>query len=192
MKLKTLLTLGLLFAATGCEKADPDLKPRSTVNLSHRPVNEALLDGYNLEAMDNAVIRQHTLYAYHFVQHSANLNALGQREASVLAHHYKKNPGPVNLNRGEETDAIYQARVQTLRDWLINGGVDASRITIAEGLPGGDGLSADHVVIVLDRMKSNRLSGASAPDASAGSSSNSESSNQGESTSTTTTQPTPR
>jgi hypothetical protein len=163
MRLERILGLCVVIAATGCQKADPDMKPSGPVNLSHRPANEAMLENYNVTMIDNAIIRQHTLYAYHFEQYGAELNELGRREADVLARHYRKYPGPVNLHQGEESDAIYQARIESLRQRLVQSGVDASRIAIGQDLPGGDGLPANQVVIVLNRMNTSKLSGASAP-----------------------------
>src|SRR5437868_5616250 len=92
-------------ALAGCEKTDPDMKPHGPLNLSHRAMNEGLINQYTQDEIDNAVIRQHTLYPYHFVQQSDQLNSLGRREVYVLAWHYKNYPGPVNLRQGDETKA---------------------------------------------------------------------------------------
>jgi hypothetical protein len=161
----TMTVFGLLAAHAGCQKADPDFKPRGTVNLSHRTVNEALISTYHLRPQDDAIIRQHTIYPYHFVANSATLNPLGRREVYVLAHHYRNNPGPLNVNQGDAPTPLYQSRVNTVKDAMIAAGVSADRVAISDELPGGDGLPSDQVVLVLERMKESKLSGASAPTA---------------------------
>jgi len=41
------------------------------------------------EAVENAIIRQHTLYSYHFVADAPYLTELGERDLDILANHYK-------------------------------------------------------------------------------------------------------
>lgn len=153
----------IMAAASGCQTSDPDLKPRGTLNASHRAVNEALVESARLQSTDAAIIRQHTLYPYHFVQYGSDLNDLGKRDVHILARHYQNNPGPLNVNQGDAPASLYQARVQTVKDAMVMNGVAANRLTIADEMPGGEGLPSDWVVIVLDRMKAGELSGASAP-----------------------------
>lgn len=164
-----LTALCLLALQPGCQKADPDFKPRGTVNLSHRTINEGLVHSYNLRAEDDAIIRQHTIYPYHFIANSAALNALGRREVFVLGQHYRNYPGPLNVHQGDAPGPMYQARVKTITDAMVAAGVPADRVVIADDLPGGSGLPSDQVVIVLDRMRSAKLSGASAPAAASAS-----------------------
>lgn len=143
----------LIIGAFGCKNhGDPDLKPRGPVNRSEAEMNQAIVQAHETQAADNAIIRQHTLYPYHFVENSATLNALGEREAHVLASHFKNNPGPLNLRRGPESDALYQARSQAVKDAMTAAGVAADRIAIADGMPGGDGMGSSQVVLVLERM----------------------------------------
>jgi len=155
---RPLTAAAVLLCLAGCEsndstQRDPDLHPKGVISDAHRPINGAQVRGYQLEQADNAIIRQHTLYPYHFLAHSAELNDLGQREVHVLANHYRLHPGPVNLNRGGEADGLYEARIQTVLAAMTEQGVQASGITVKEGLPGGDGLSSDQVVIVVERMR---------------------------------------
>lgn len=162
-----LTALCLLAAHAGCQKADADFKPRGTVNLSHRPVNEALIHSYSVRHQDDAIVRQHTIYPYHFAHNSATLNALGRREVFVLGHYYRTNPGPLNLHQGDASAALYDARVKAVMDAMVAAGVPSDRIVIKDELPGGDGLPSDQVVLVLQRMTEGDLTGASAPAAAA-------------------------
>jgi hypothetical protein len=155
---RPLAACAVLLCMVGCEsnksaQRDPDLQPKGVISDAHRPINEALVRGYQLEQADNAIITQHTLYPYHFVAHSVELNDLGNREVHVLAKHYRNNPGPVNLNRSDESDGLYEGRIKTVLDTMAKYGVESGRITVKEGLPGGDGLSSNQVVLVVERMR---------------------------------------
>jgi len=155
---RPLAACAVLLCTVGCQSnksapRDPDLQPKGIISDAHGPINSAQVRGYQLEQVDNAIIRQHTLYPYHFVANSAVLNDLGTREVHVLANHYRTHPGPVNLNRDDESDGLYEARIKTVLDAMTEGGVDAGKIAVQEGLPGGDGLSSNQVVLVVERMR---------------------------------------
>jgi hypothetical protein len=113
-------------------------------------VNKALVNTYNDMAIQNAIITQHTLFPYHFVQNSANLNELGERDLAILAGHLRDNPGNVNVRRAGNSSGLYQQRVSTVLDSLKAHGVDTARITIADAMPGGDGMVSERVIVILE------------------------------------------
>lgn len=112
-------------------------------------------------AVRNAIIAQHTLYPYHFNEYGSDLNELGQRDVQVLAAHYKRYAGPVNVRRGPEADGVYQARVKTVVDALKAGGVSEGSIKVADGMAGGEGMGADRVIKILEADQKRTESGAS-------------------------------
>jgi hypothetical protein len=112
-------------------------------------------------AVRNAIIAQHTLYPYHFTEYGADLNELGQRDVQVLAAHYKRYAGPVNVRRGPEADAVYQARVKTVVDALKAGGVAEKSIKVADEMPGGEGMGATRVISILENDLRRMQTGAS-------------------------------
>jgi hypothetical protein len=101
-------------------------------------------------AVRNAIIAQHTLYPYHFVQNSGELNELGRRDAGILASHFRRYPGQVNVRKGPEDGTMYQARVKAVADALVAGGVAQGSVKVGDGMPGGDGASANRVVMILE------------------------------------------
>ena len=115
-------------------------------------MNEMSLRLHFVVAQEAAIIRQHTIYPYHFVPHSAELNGLGMREVDVLARHRVRYPGPVNLRHGDESEELYETRIQTLFDRFASAGLPRESIRIADGLPGGEGASSEEVVIIRSRM----------------------------------------
>ena len=105
---------------------------------------------YRAEAVDNAVIREHTIYPYQFVEGRAELNELGRRDVNVLAEHYGGQGGTLNVRRGDAAQELYMGRCKAVMEALAVAGVDQKRILLADGLPGGDGMSSRQVLIILE------------------------------------------
>ena len=116
-----------------------------------RQVNVELMNAFNDIAMRNAIIAQHTLYPYHFVNNSANLNELGQRDLDVLAAHFAENPGQLNIRAGGVDAGLYSSRIDTVRDRLAAGGIDMGCVSISDGMPGGDGMISERVLLILKK-----------------------------------------
>lgn len=121
--------------------------------------NRKLVDAYSDMAIQNAIITQHTLYPYHFVNNSADLNGVGRRDLAVLIQHFQQNPGQINLQRGSVEEPLYLARKQTVYKSLVDGGIPQDKIQIAEGMPGGDGMPSNSVIEILENAKESPDSG---------------------------------
>jgi len=113
-------------------------------------INAELINALNDSAMRNAIISQHTIFPYHFVENSDKLNELGGHDLSVLAGHFKDNPGPLNVRRNNTTEELYQARVNFVLNRLKQAGVETS-ITVSDGMPGGDGMPSEEVLKIMER-----------------------------------------
>jgi hypothetical protein len=94
-----------------------------------------------------AVLSQHTLFPHHFKANSAELNGLGKRDLSILIDHYVENPGSLNIRNSDTPKALYDSRVAAVKEAMTNAGVN---VAIGNDFAGGDGLTGDHVVTVLD------------------------------------------
>jgi len=140
--------LVMLIALTGlaasCETTDRGVK---------KDVNTQLVNWYNDAAINGAIVAQHTLYPYHFVANGAALNELGERDVDVLAAHYKEHPGNLSVRQGDVAAALYEARVNTVVERMVQAGVEKERISISDALPGGDGMISEHVLTVLERAQ---------------------------------------
>lgn len=117
---------------------------QSTKNLDVELVNTL-----NNIGVENAIITQHTLYPYHFGVDAGELNELGQRDLMVLAGHFKSHPGILNVRRGEASGELYDARVAHVLSRLKEFGVETSRMSVSDGMPGGTGMPAESVVTIL-------------------------------------------
>jgi len=109
------------------------------------------------EMVANAVVAEHAILPHHFVANSAVLNDLGRRDVGLLAAHYKTHPGPVSVRQGGATLDLYQRRVDAVMAALGEAGVDVGYVTVADTLAGGEGLSSDRVIVILDRSQTDRL-----------------------------------
>lgn len=116
-----------------------------------RNLDVELVNTLNNLGVDNAVVAQHTLYPYHFVANGEELNELGQRDLSVLARHFAKHEGTLNVRRGETAPELYEARLTHVIEELKKAGVDTGRMVIADGMPGGDGMASERVVNILEK-----------------------------------------
>ncbi len=59
-----------------------------------RAANEEMVRAYQNDQIANAIVRQKTLFAYHFVPDTPLLTELGEHDLSILATHYKNNVLP--------------------------------------------------------------------------------------------------
>ena len=114
-----------------------------------RAVNPWLVRTVNDIAIRNSIIRQHTVFPYHFIPDGADLNDLGKRDLDVLISHYKANAGPLNVRQGHVTEELYEARVATILEALAEAGVDANRVEISDLPAGGDGMASEEVLVIL-------------------------------------------
>src|SRR5690349_11711373 len=111
-----LLMLGQIGCQSKSTTTNTDLKPKGPVNESQRALNTAMIQTYLGQEADDAIIRQHTLYPYHFVENSATFNELGWRDVRVLSTHFVSYPGPLNVRKGDTPEVLYKARVKAVVD----------------------------------------------------------------------------
>ncbi len=105
-------------------------------------------------SLNNAIVAQHTLYPYHFLNGSGELNDLGARDLCVLTDHFLKSGGDLNVHRGRASQAVYEARVKTVLERLSAAGVPSGAVAVKDGLPGGDGISSERVIVILKEKMS--------------------------------------
>jgi hypothetical protein len=116
-----------------------------------RNLDVELVNTLNDLGVENAVVAQHTLYPYHFAANGEELNELGHRDLAVLARHFAKHEGTLNVRRGETAPELYEARLTYIIEELKNAGVDTGRMVIADGMPGGPGMPSERVVTIMKK-----------------------------------------
>ena len=137
----TSICLGFLLLA-GCSE---EMQKSQDTHL----LNSKLIEAYDDISINNAIVSQHTLYPYHFVNNGAELNELGNNDLRVLIKHFTKNPGKLNIRQGDVSSDIYQARIKTVRKEIAEAGID-EKISISDDMPGGPGMSSEKVLVILE------------------------------------------
>ncbi|MEX0746057.1 MAG: hypothetical protein WD118_10695 [Phycisphaeraceae bacterium] len=130
----------LLALGSGCQSS-----AHETGGIHHTERSESnawLVSSYQQQQMQAAVVRQRTIYPHHFHDRTAELNELGQRDLAILARHFDRWPGELNVRQSEADDPLYEARLVTVRQALEDEGVDLDAMTLADGEPGGDGVAS--------------------------------------------------
>jgi len=148
--------------AVGCQSAENG--PQAT----RHAVNTMFANSYTDAAIKNAILAAHTMYPYHFVPNSQDLNELGISDLGVLAEHYREHPGGLNVYQGGTPKALYQARVRSIMEGLAQMGVDRGRIRISDGLAGGDGMPSEQVVTIMEGGNDAKTTDSPSPEASPG------------------------
>jgi hypothetical protein len=122
-----------------------------TQSQTNENLDVELVKTINNVGVENAIITQHTLYPYHFVTDGERLNDLGQRDFAVLARHFTEHPGTLNIRRAETSAELYDARVAYVLGRLKEAGVETSRVSVSDGMPGGSGMPSERVVTILQK-----------------------------------------
>jgi len=145
MKL-SMITMIVLFCilTVGCQE---DMEEGPDKQL----INSQLVNSYNDIAIQNAIVSQHTLFPYHFVNNGAEFNELGQRDLAALTSHFIKHPGQLNIRRHNTAADLYEARVNMVHERLQEAGIDMERIRISDNMPGGSGITSERILTILEQ-----------------------------------------
>jgi len=156
--MKTILVLTIAFALgmTAC-----DSQPKAPDPEEHAPYNRAMIQWLNDAAVDGAIVTQQTLYPYHFVTHSPALNDLGRRDLQVLANHFRRYSGTINVRRADTPEELYEARLDEVRRTIARMGVPAGRIVLDDRMPGGVGELSERVIQIREQTASAGAQGGS-------------------------------
>ncbi len=152
MKKRELLLLGSMglgLVLCGCAAHNAEVSTPDPDEEAH--VDAAVINAVGDKQMANAIVTQHTLYPYHFVTGTADLNELGQRDLDVLAKYYRSHPGELNIHGAGEPAELTHDRMHNVQETLVHGGIDMSRMKIVDGVAGGDGMDSEHVLRILAR-----------------------------------------
>lgn len=145
MKLYTIITITIFFSVliAGCSE-------NMEKSLDKQMVNSELINSYNNIAVQNAIISQHTLFPYHFVKNGKELNELGNSDLKVLAKHFLRYPGKLNIRRSNVPQDLYQGRINFVLRQLKEAGVKDDQISISDAMPGGPGMLSEKILIIVE------------------------------------------
>lgn len=144
MKLYVIISMGFCcMLLAGC----PEVEVKQEQN--RHLINSEVINTYKETSVQNAIISQRTLYPYHFVNNSAELNELGLRNIAVLSAHFANYPGQLNIRHGSISTNLYIDRINFVVDKLKEAGVNTEQVNITDGTPGGSGITSDAIIVIL-------------------------------------------
>jgi hypothetical protein len=133
---------GLLCAA--CNSPEPRLNaPPHGV-----PEETSKLQSMYHHMIDNALLAQMTVSDVHFLPHRAILNNLGEQRLSRLSSLMKSYGGVIRFNTALEDQALIDKRVEAVRLFLAEAGIDTSTEVLRHDLPGGPGIDATEAILI--------------------------------------------
>lgn len=148
--LRAALPLALLIAVMpACESAPAPSRDRVTINdADQRAADQAFVREPFSDQARRGVIRQRALFDAHFVPESDRLSSLGRRDVAILAEALRTSGGRISVRRGSASEQLYAARVSQVRAAFVSFGIEQSRITIDDGLPGGAGATTEDALLI--------------------------------------------
>jgi hypothetical protein len=100
-------------------------------------------------SIDQAILRQRTVFSYHFHPGSGRLNELGRRDLAVLSRRYVLEAGELSVRRGDATEELHRARVEAVLSFLAELGIDPARASVIDAPPDGEGIASVRLVQAL-------------------------------------------
>lgn len=140
-----LAVAGLLCA--GCEQKNARLNapPHGS------PEATSPLQGTFVYMTDNALLADMTVSDLHFMPHRPLLNQLGEERLSRLALLMDAYGGTIRLSTDEEDRALVDARLETVRHFLSEAGIDTTTEVLTEDMAGGRGMRATEVMLIREK-----------------------------------------
>lgn len=139
------LLIGLAAMAVlsnGCDMPTAPLTHSSEPDVQAvRTIDDASIRG--------GILRQCTVFPYHFETGTPRLNGLGLVTVAVLTDRFRETPGTLNIRRGDAPAELYRQRVQNVLMAMERGGVPARQIRVTDAPAAGDGLPGEQVLTVM-------------------------------------------
>jgi hypothetical protein len=148
MNVRILSLIALAVLVAGCEEQEQAFPGYHNSNLVGG-VEPWAVEAANDQAIQNAIVRQSTLFPYHFVEDSDELNYLGARDLASLMRHYREHSGRLNMRQGHVSRKLYHARLAFVKGALQSHGINAKRLRITDLPAAGDGMPGELVIEIL-------------------------------------------
>jgi hypothetical protein len=155
-RLPSLVAASLLLAA-GCSSGPKPTEPSTIARLpEERTLNADIVEMSLSQQVRDGAAEGRTIYPHHFVNGGAELNLIGERQVEALLPQSASDKTEINVLRGDASDDLYRARVETLRKRFLDAGFDQDRIAFVDKLPSGDGISSERVLQIAAQEQQQR------------------------------------
>lgn len=147
MRRLVLCTIAACIACGACQQ------PISQLNAPPHGATEkpSELQAQYAHMVDNALLADMTVSDVHFVPHRAMLNSLGEERLARLASLMEVCGGTVRFNTDVTDEELVSERVEKIRTFLRQAGVDTSQPILKRDLPGGAGMDAREAILIKAR-----------------------------------------
>jgi hypothetical protein len=153
LNMNTIMALSCILMA-GCQESAEQSR-------DEHAINSQLINSYHDISIQNALVSEHTLFPYHFVENAAELNELGQRDLAALATHFVKHAGHLNVRRHNTPADLYEARLKVVHGKLQEAGIEMERMSISDDMPGGSGVPSERILVILQKADAGASTGGS-------------------------------
>lgn len=148
----------LIAAMSACESGPTPSRDRVSISdADQRAADQAFVREPFSDQARRGVVRQRALFDAHFVPESDRLSSLGRRDVAILAEALRTSGGRVSVRRGSASEQLYAARVSQVRAAFVSFGIEQSRITIDDGLPGGAGATTEDALLIRADIRDNPM-----------------------------------
>lgn len=113
---------------------------------------------------DKAMLYDASVADIHFEPHSAELSGLGVRRLHRMAELLDRTGGTINYETSSTDEEMVNARLESVREFLVSSGYDAQKIMVAAGPSQGRAMNGQ---LAVDGMKRAQEASATAGAASA-------------------------
>jgi hypothetical protein len=137
-----IFTIALLVVGVGCSQPFERLNAPPQ-GFSENPCETQ--DQY-IYMVDNAMLEDLSLADIHFVPHTAELNGLGARRLERYAKLLSVYGGTLRYTGTAGDEKLTEDRMASIRTYLATTGIGQQRIKVVQGMPGGNGMSANEAI----------------------------------------------
>jgi hypothetical protein len=101
--------------------------------------------------VDNALLEDMCVSDIHFVPHTNQINSLGARRLNRYAELLLNIGGTIHYDTSERDEGLVDARVETVREYLVDAGADLSKVQVVPGLPRGRETRATGAIQTMEK-----------------------------------------
>lgn len=134
----------LALCGQGCNK--PDTRLNAPVHGTTAESSD--MSGLYVYMQDNALLSDMTLNDLHFVPHRPMLTSLGEDRLSRMASLVREYGGDIRYDTDLRDDALITQRVESIRQFLCELGLDSVAQKVAPGMSGGRGMEAAEAILI--------------------------------------------
>lgn len=136
--------LTVLATLIGCQEPSERLNapPQGTSEHQH-----SLSENF-VHMQDNAMLSEMCISSSHFVPHTTELNTLGLRRLNRYAEILDVYGGTLHYDGADKDEDFRQARLDSIKSYLVACGLNAERFSVESGLNRGPGMDADMAITI--------------------------------------------